>query len=91
MSFHRILIALDDSAIAAHAAEVGAELATALKAQAALVYVVDSALAFQPDGGVPAADLVAALKTRRPVVSGGRSPADRRAAGVTVPARRETG
>jgi nucleotide-binding universal stress UspA family protein len=62
MSFRRILIALDDSAIAAHAAEVGLELAAALKAQAALVYVVDPALAFQPDGGVPAADLIAALK-----------------------------
>jgi len=62
MSFRRILIALDDSAIAAHAAEVGTELATALKAQAALVHIVDPTLAFQPDGGVPAADLVAALK-----------------------------
>ena len=41
MSFHRILIALDDSAIAAHAVEVGTELATALKAQAALVSPTD--------------------------------------------------
>jgi nucleotide-binding universal stress UspA family protein len=62
MSFRRILIALDDSAIAAHAAEVGLELAAALKAQAALVYVVDPALAFQPDGGVPTEDLLAALE-----------------------------
>jgi len=45
MSFRRILIALDDSAIAAHAVEVGTELATALKAQAALVYVADQILA----------------------------------------------
>ena len=35
MSFRRILIALDDGAIAAHDVEVGAELATALMAQAA--------------------------------------------------------
>ena len=62
MSFRRILIALDDSAIAAHAVEVGTELATALKAQAALVYVVDPTLGFQPDGGIPAAEWVATLK-----------------------------
>jgi nucleotide-binding universal stress UspA family protein len=62
MSFHRILIALDDSAIGAHAVEVGSELTAALKAQAALVYVVDPTLAFQPDSGVPAAEWVAMLK-----------------------------
>jgi nucleotide-binding universal stress UspA family protein len=61
-SFRRILIALDDSAIAAHAVGVGTELATALKAQAALVYVVDPTLAFQPDSGIPAAEWVATLK-----------------------------
>lgn len=62
MSFRRILIALDDTAISAHALEVGAELATALKAQAAIVYVVDPTVAFQPDSGIPAAEWVAALK-----------------------------
>ena len=62
MSFRRILIALDDSAIAAHAVKVGADLATALKAQAALVYVVDPALAFQPDSGIPAAEWAAMAK-----------------------------
>lgn len=62
MSFSRILIALDDSAIAAHAVDVGIELARALRAQAALVYVVDPTLAFQPDSGVPAAEWVARLK-----------------------------
>ena len=62
MSFRRVLIALDDSAIAAHAVEVGAELASALKAQAGLVYVVDPTLAFRPDSGVPAADWLAMLK-----------------------------
>jgi nucleotide-binding universal stress UspA family protein len=62
MSFRRILIALDDSAIAAHAVEVGTELATALKAQTALVHVVDPTLAFQPDSGIPAAEWVATQK-----------------------------
>ena len=62
MSFRRMLIALDDSAIAAHAVEVGTELAATLKAQAALVYVVEPALAFEPDGGIPAAELLAGLK-----------------------------
>jgi nucleotide-binding universal stress UspA family protein len=62
MPFTRILIALDDSAIAAHAAEVGVALAAALKAQAALVHVVDPTVAFQPDSGVPAGEWTAMLK-----------------------------
>ena len=62
MSFRRVLIALDDSAIAAHAAEVGIELAISLKAQAALVYVVDPAPALQMDSGIPAAEWLATLK-----------------------------
>lgn len=62
MSFRRILIALDDSAIAARAVEVGTDLATALKAQAALVYVVDPTIAFQPDSGITAEEWVATLK-----------------------------
>jgi nucleotide-binding universal stress UspA family protein len=61
MSFRRILIALDDSAIAAHAAEVGLELAISLKAQAALVYVVDPAPALQTDSGISAAEWAATL------------------------------
>ena len=62
MSFGRILVALDDSAIAAHALEAGIELATALKAQTALVYVVDPSVGFQPDSGISAGEWVAALK-----------------------------
>jgi len=62
MLFRRILIALDHSTIAAHALEVGAELAAALKGQAALVSVVDPAPGFQPDSGIPAAEWVATLK-----------------------------
>jgi nucleotide-binding universal stress UspA family protein len=62
MPFHRVLIALDESALAAHACDVGAGLARALHAQTALVYVVDRTLAYAPDGGVPLADMLAALK-----------------------------
>lgn len=57
MSLRRILIALDDSAIAAHAVEVGSDLAATLKAQADLVYVVDPpwrlsrTAAFRPPSG----------------------------------------
>jgi nucleotide-binding universal stress UspA family protein len=62
MSFRRVLIALDDSAIAAHAADVGIELATSLKAELGLVYVVDPTVALQPESGIAAADWVATLK-----------------------------
>ena len=59
MSFRRILIAVDESPIAAHAADVGAQLATALGAELARVYVVDPTQTVAPDSGVPAADLIA--------------------------------
>lgn len=59
MSFRRILIALDDSAAAAHAADVGVELARALGAEVALVHAVDPGLASTPETGVPAATLLA--------------------------------
>jgi len=59
VSFRRILIAVDESPIAAHAADVGAQLATALGAELARVYVVDPTQTVAPDSGVPAADLIA--------------------------------
>jgi universal stress protein A len=62
MSIHRILTALDDSAIAAHAVEIGTELATTLTAKAALVYVVDPRRALQQGSGIPAAELLATLR-----------------------------
>ncbi len=62
MSFHRILIALDDSAIAEHAVNVGTDLAAAVRAQVALVYVVDSTIAFDPESGIPAPDWGGHLK-----------------------------
>jgi nucleotide-binding universal stress UspA family protein len=57
MSGRRVLIALDGSAIAAHALE--AALAQALGAEVALVHVVDPKLAFAPEASVPAATLMA--------------------------------
>lgn len=62
MSFRRILIALDDSPIAAHAVQVGANLATALKAEAALVHVIDPMSSYPADCGIPAAEWIAALR-----------------------------
>lgn len=55
----RILIAIDDSPIAAHAADVGLELVRALGGEAAFIHVVDPAPATNPEGGIPAWELVA--------------------------------
>lgn len=44
MSFKKILVAVDGSAIAARAVDVAAELADELQAHAALVYAIDPAL-----------------------------------------------
>ena len=62
MRFQRVLIALDDSALAAHAVDVGIALTRALGAEAALVHVVDPKLAYVPDSGIPAARIMADLK-----------------------------
>jgi nucleotide-binding universal stress UspA family protein len=59
MSFRKILIAVDESAFAARAADVGFELARSLGAQVALIHAVDpSVVAYAPEGGVPASELV---------------------------------
>ena len=42
MSFKRILIAVDESAIAARAAEIGIGLSTCLKGEVAFIHVVDT-------------------------------------------------
>ena len=57
--FRRILIAVDDTAIAAHAADVGVELARDLGAEPGLAWVVDPSLIFMPDSGLATADLMA--------------------------------
>jgi nucleotide-binding universal stress UspA family protein len=62
MSFRRILIALDESALAAHAGSVGAELARALSAETALVYVIDPNVVGLPDIGLAPADLLADVR-----------------------------
>jgi nucleotide-binding universal stress UspA family protein len=62
MPFRRVLIALDESAPAAHAFDVGIDLIQALGAEAALVHVVDPKLIIAPEGGIPGSELLADLK-----------------------------
>jgi universal stress protein A len=60
MSFRKILIAVDPSAFAARAADVGFDLARSLGAEVALIHVVDPSLdAYAPEGGIPVNELVA--------------------------------
>jgi len=60
MSFRKILIAVDESAFAAHAADVGFDLARSLGAEVAIIHVVDPAVdAYAPEGGIRASELVA--------------------------------
>src|SRR5579863_174904 len=60
MSFKRILIAVDESAFAAHAADVGIELAKSLQADIAFIHAVDPSVArAAPEIGVPADNLIA--------------------------------
>jgi hypothetical protein len=51
MSFRRIIIAVDGSAFAARAANVGFELARSLGAEAALIHVIDPSVVVAPEGG----------------------------------------
>lgn len=62
MSFRRILIAVDDSPIAAHAANVGVDLARSLEGEVAFIHVVDPSHSYAPESGVPAAELIATAK-----------------------------
>lgn len=81
MSFRRILIALDESPVGAHAAGVGTQLATDLGAESAFLYVVDPAETVLADSGIPAADLVAlAEKDAKRLLAGFRSRAAQGAA-----------
>jgi len=60
MSFKRILVAVDDSVFAAHAADVGIDLAKSLQAELAFIHSVDSSVARPAsDIGVPADKLIA--------------------------------
>lgn len=70
MSIRKILIAVDGSSLAAHAVEVGSELARALGSDVALIYVVDPAKTVMAEGGAPAAELMqlAEQDMRRPSI-----------------------
>jgi nucleotide-binding universal stress UspA family protein len=59
VSFQRILVAVDEEPVGARAADVGLELAKALGAKVALIYVVDPSTVAAPDGGIPANELIA--------------------------------
>ena len=48
MSFRRILIAVDNGPITAHAADVGTELASSLGAEAAFIHAIDPSLGVVP-------------------------------------------
>lgn len=59
MSFRKILIAVDESAFAARAADVGFDLARSLGAEVALIHVVDPAIgAYASESGIPANELI---------------------------------
>ncbi|HKM80498.1 MAG TPA: universal stress protein [Candidatus Acidoferrum sp.] len=60
MSFNRILIAVDESAVAAHAVGVGIELAKMLNAELAFIHVVDTSFSHgAPKIEIPADHLIA--------------------------------
>ena len=52
MPFHNVLIALDDGRVAAHAIDVGIELARALRANTAIINVTESADTYGSDIGI---------------------------------------
>ena len=58
MTYRRILIAVDESPIAAHAVDVGLELTRSLGGEAAFIHVVDSAYGFAPESEVSPDELM---------------------------------
>jgi nucleotide-binding universal stress UspA family protein len=63
MKFEKILIAVDESTFAAHAADVGMDLALQLGAEVAFVTVIDSAtITYDPNSDIPADEWLAILK-----------------------------
>ena len=63
MPFQRILIEVDDEPVAAHAADVGLELAGNLYAEIAFIHVIDSQSATLPDTGVSAPERASLLES----------------------------
>jgi len=59
MAIRKILIAIDGEPVAAHAAEMGFELAQSIGAEVALIHGVDPDLGYAPQGGVASSELIA--------------------------------
>jgi nucleotide-binding universal stress UspA family protein len=59
MTFKKVLIAVDASPIAAHAADVGMELARSLGAALGFIHIVDPSEAYVLESGVPTVALIA--------------------------------
>jgi nucleotide-binding universal stress UspA family protein len=59
VTFRKILIAVGNEPVAAHAADVGADLARTLGAEMAFVHVIESSLGYPADTGVPPNELLA--------------------------------
>lgn len=62
MVFRKILIAVDSEPIAAHAADVGAELARLTGAEVAFIHVIEPELVNPADRGIQPATLIASAK-----------------------------
>ena len=62
MAFKKILIAIDSEPVAAHAADLAAELARRLGAEMAFIHVVDFSLGYPADTGVAPSELIALAK-----------------------------
>lgn len=62
MGVKRVLIAVDDSPVAARAGAVGSELARSLGAELAFIHVVDPSDDYGPERGVPASDFIASAE-----------------------------
>jgi nucleotide-binding universal stress UspA family protein len=60
--FRRILIAVDDEPVAAHAADIGAELARLAGAEMAFIHVIDAELVNAADTGIQPDVFVASAK-----------------------------
>lgn len=71
MVFRRILIAIDSEPIAAHAADVGAELARLAGGEMAFINIVDPARAYATDTGIQPDVLVASAKEEGRKLIGG--------------------
>jgi len=59
MSFKRILIAVDNEPVAAHAADIGMELSRELNAATALAYVIGGTVEYMGDTEISSEQLIA--------------------------------